>query len=208
MLRVRAFDALPGTEAQIDRAPGREEGRQRAHIGGGRAAATEARGQSRKSARVGRAGRARGLELVRDQIERLVPGYAHEARLLVPALFWVGALHWIEHAVRAVGFLYQPEGLDAGLAAAGMDRGSFKIRVDLGGNPVLDSHGQQVRPRYALVAIGRNDAFLRRLAYRHSLILSPSGGTCLVTRARQLRYRPSRQRPRRHRLAVTPYSRP
>src|ERR1035437_4439242 len=109
MLRVRAFDALPGTEAQIDRAPGREESRQRAHIGGGRAAATEARGQPRKSAGVGRAGRARGLEFVGDQIERLVPGDAHKTRILVPALLRVGALHWIEDAVRAVGLLRSEE---------------------------------------------------------------------------------------------------
>src|ERR1700690_4236839 len=135
MLRVRAFDALPGTETQIDRSPSREESRQRAHISGRRAAAAEARGEPWKSAGVRGAGRARGLHLVGDQIERFIPGYAHEARVLVAALLRVGALHRIEDAVRAVRFLHQPERLDAGLAAAGMNRGGFKIRVALRCDP-------------------------------------------------------------------------
>ncbi len=172
MFGVRAFDALAGAETQVDRSPGRQERGQRAHIGGRRAAAAEARREPRKTALVGEARRARGLHLVGDEIERLVPGDAHKTRILVPALFRVGALHRIEHAVRAVGLLHQPEGLDAGLAAAGMDRRGFEIRIDLGGDPVLDAHGQQVRPRYALVAIGRDGAFLRWLASRHSRNLS------------------------------------
>src|SRR6202162_4403418 len=180
MLRVRAFDALAGTKTQIDGTPRRQKRGERAHVSGRSAAPAEACGESRKTTGVGRAGRARGFHLVGNQIERFVPGDTNETWVLVAALLWVGPLHRIEHAVRAVRFLHQPERLDAGLAAAGMDGGSFKIRVDLGGDPVLDADGQQVRPRYALVAIGRNDAFLRRLASRHSLILSPSGGTCLV----------------------------
>ncbi len=173
---MRAFDALTGAEAQIDRAPGRKEGRQRAHIGSGRAAAAKAGGKPRITARVGQARRARAFKLVGDQVERFVPGNAHEARILVAALFRVGPLHRIKHAIGAVGLLHQPEGLDAGLAAAGMNRGGGKIRVDLGRHPVLDAHGQQVRPRYALVAIGRDDAFVLWLASRHSRILSPSEG--------------------------------
>src|SRR5664279_4374355 len=215
MLRVRAFDALPGSETQIDWSPSREESRQRAHIGGRRAAAAETCGEPRKTAGVSRPRRARGLHLVGDQIERFIPGYAHEARILVAALFRVGALHRIEDAVRAVGFLHQPERLDAGLAPAGMNRGGFKIRIDLRCNAVLDAHGQQVRPRYTLVAIGRNDAFLRRLASRHNVILSPSGGTCLVARAcwrpitlGQARYQRSLQRYCRQPLARAPRSPP
>ena len=208
MFGMGALDALTGAEAQIDRAPGREEGRQRAHIGGGRAAAAKAGGKPRKTARVGQAGRARGLELVGDQIERLVPGDAHKARVLVPPLLRVGPFHRIKHAIRAVGLLHQPKGFDAGLAAAGMNCGGGKIRVDLGRHPVLDAHGQQVRPCYALVAIGRNDAFVLWLASRHSRILSPSRGTCLVARARHVRCRCLRWRRRRHRLAHAPNSPP
>ena len=53
MFRVRAFDALPGAKAQVDGSPSRKKRRQRAHIGGGRSTAAEARGQSRKSVRIG-----------------------------------------------------------------------------------------------------------------------------------------------------------
>ena len=215
VFRMGAFNTLTRAETQIDRPPSRQKSRQRAHIGGRSATSAEARGQSRKTTLVEQNLRARGFQFLGDQIERLVPGDAHEARIFVAALLRVGPLHRVKDAVRAVGFLHQPERLDAGLAAAGMDRGGFEIRIDLGRHPVLDAHGQQVRPRYALVAIGRDDAFLRWLAFRHNVILSPSGGTCLVARAcwrpitlGQARYQRSLQRYCRQPLARAPRSPP
>ena len=187
VFRVGAFDALTGTETQIDGSPSRQESRQRAHVGGRGATAAEARGQSRETTLVEQNLRARGFQFLGDQIERLVPGDAHEARILVAALLRVGPLHRIEDAVRAIRLLHQPKRLDAGLAPAGMNRGGFEIRIDLGRNPVLDTHGQQVRPGYTLVAIGRDDAFLRWLASRHSRNLSPNRLPYLSAGAKHLR---------------------
>ena len=156
MLGVVALDALPRAEAHVDRAPGREERRKGAHVRLRRAAAAEARGHARVAGFVEQALGAHRLEPVGDQRQRLVPGDRDEARILVAALVRVGALHRRSDAVRVVGLLHQPVGLDADLAAARMDVGGAEIGLDLGRDAVDDLDGQQVGPGDALVAVRRD----------------------------------------------------
>src|SRR3972149_5876017 len=160
MLRMGGLPALAGAEAHPHGAPGGKERRQRSHIGGRRAAAAEARGDARVARLVGEAGRSRRVELGRDQIERLVPRYSHEARILRATLLRVGPLHRIEDAVRMIGLLHETIGFDAALAASRMNFGGIEIRRDLGGDTILDAHLEQVGTRHALIAIGGDRAFL------------------------------------------------
>src|SRR6516164_9988009 len=114
---VIAFDALARAEAHVDRTPGCEEGRQRSHISGRRAAAAEARREARISSRIEQARGADRVELGGDQIERFIPRHAHKAWIFATALFRVGPLHRIKNAIRMISLLYQPKRLDADLAA-------------------------------------------------------------------------------------------
>ena len=172
VLGVIALHALPRAEAHVDRPPRRQERRQRAHIGGRRAAAAEARGQARIAGFIGEAFGARLVKLVGDQRQRFFPGDAHKARIFVTPLLRVRPLHRIENAIGVVGFLHQPEGFHASLAAGGMDGRRVEIRRHLGGDAVFDAHLQQIGPSNALVAIGRDGSFVMRA--RHS-DLSRSG---------------------------------
>src|SRR3974377_857399 len=175
MFRVRALHALPRTETQIDRSPRGKKGRRSAQLGGRRATATEACGKAREAAFVKQPLGARRFHFIRNKLERLVPGDAHETRILVASLLRIRALHRIKHAVRSVGLLHETEGLDASLAGARMHRGSLEIWIYFGGHAVLDANSQQVRPRYALVAVGRDAPIAVWLAFPHSLPLILNG---------------------------------
>ena len=91
-------------------------------------------------------------------VERFIPRDTNEGGILVAALLGVGPLHRMEDAVRIVGFLHQPERLDAHLAAGRMNLRGCKVGRDLGCRAVLDSHREQVGAGDALVAIGRDVA--------------------------------------------------
>ncbi len=82
MLGVIALHALPRAETHIDQPPSRQERRQRTHIGGGRTAAAEARGEARIAGLVDEAGGSCRIELFGDQRQRLVPRYTNEFRIL------------------------------------------------------------------------------------------------------------------------------
>src|SRR6516225_6620008 len=105
MLGVIAFDALTAAKAHIDGTPCGEESGQGPHIGGGRAAAAEARCESWIPGFIEEAPRPRVFELCRDQIKRFVPGDCHESRILVAALPGIGPLHRLNDAVRIVELL-------------------------------------------------------------------------------------------------------
>src|SRR6516162_7098877 len=78
---VIAFNPLTGAEAHVDRTPGREEGGQRAHIGGWRAAAAKARRDPRIAGLVELTRGPGVVELGSDQIERLIPRDPSKARI-------------------------------------------------------------------------------------------------------------------------------
>ena len=147
MLRVIALDALAAAEAHVDRAPGREKGGKGAHVGLRRAAAAEARRDLRVARCVQEAARADGVELLGDEVEGLVPGDRHEARVLVAPLLRVGALHRREDAIRVVGLLHEAVGLDADLAGARMDAGRAEIRLDADGDAVVHLDREEIGTR-------------------------------------------------------------
>src|SRR6516165_3009247 len=78
---VIAFNPLTGPEAHVDRTPRREEGGQRAHISGRRAAAAKTRCDPRIAGLVEQTRRAGGVEFGSNQIERLIPRYPDKARI-------------------------------------------------------------------------------------------------------------------------------
>src|SRR5262245_11842819 len=160
MLGVVAFDALSASEAHIDGPPGREERRQRAHIGGWGPTAAEACGHAGIAGLVDETALARAVELVGNQIERLIPGNRDEARVLGTALPGICALHRLEDAVRIVELLHEAIGLDVYSAAGGVNLCRSKIRRDLGCDPVLDAHLHEVRTGDALIAVARYGAFV------------------------------------------------
>ena len=169
MFGVVALYALAGAEAHVDRAPCREQGGQGAHISGGRAAPAEARGEPREAGVIEHARRARGLQPVRHEIERLVPRDANESGVVLAAFVRVRAFHRIEHAVRRIGLLQEAERLHAHLAAGRVDLRRFEIRHDLGGDAVIDADLQQVGTGDTLVAVSGNGALVARLAHRHDM---------------------------------------
>ena len=165
VFRVVTLDALPRSEAHVDRAPGGEECREGAHVRLWRAGSTQAHREPRIARCVGQAGGADFVELRSHEIECLVPRNGHEARILVATLLRVAAPHRRQHAVRVVGLLHQPVRLHADLAAARMHIGRAEIRLHLGGHTVDDFDGEQIGPGNALVAVRRDaqDAFGRML---------------------------------------------
>ena len=171
MLRMVAFGAGARAVAHIDRAPGGEERRQRADILGRRVVAAEGEGEARIAGVVAQALCADRVEPVGDDVERFLPRDRHEAGILVPALARVGPLHRLRDAVRVVGFLDQPVGLDAD-PPAGRMLGDVEIRFDPQRHavPHLDLH--QVGARGALVAVDRN---LPAIAAGHGAVPPRSG---------------------------------
>ena len=158
MFGVGALDALAGAVALVDLAPGGEEGRPRALVGDwGAAAAADPRqlGKAAVVAQIAAVGDF--LEPCRDQVQGLVPAYRLPARVHVLALLGVGALHGVFDAVRIVGLLDEPVGLDADAAAGRMDVGRRVIGFNLGSAAVLvDFNGEQVGAGHALVAVDRH----------------------------------------------------
>ena len=151
-----AFDALSGPEAVVDRTPGREKRRQRAHVVGRRAAVAEARGDARQTGLVDHAFCANGFQLFRDRVKRLIPGDRRKPRILLHPLFRIGPLHRGEDAIGIVGLLHEAIGLHAGPSARGMDAVAVEIGTDLGRDPILDLHAQEVGAGHAIVAEGRD----------------------------------------------------
>src|SRR5262245_21994215 len=180
MLRVVALDALPAAEAEIGRSPSREERRERSHVLGRCAAAAEARGETREARFVGQPLGADLAQLAGDDVERLVPRYGHEPRILIAALLRVGALHRLAHPVRVVGLLDQPVGLDADPPAARVAVRDVVVGLDPGRDAVLDFDLHQVGPSDALVAIDR-DLFAILDLWGHAT--PPSANEGIETRA-------------------------
>src|SRR5690606_17412557 len=89
VLGAGALDALPRTKAVVDRAPGPEEGRQRAHVVRRRAAVTERRGDPWQALLVENAARTNVVEPRGNEVERLVPRDRNEAGILVAPLLRV-----------------------------------------------------------------------------------------------------------------------
>src|SRR5271169_5600843 len=167
MLRMRALHALAGAKAHVDRAPGTQKRRQRSHVGRRRSTTAEARCNARIAGFVGQAGRARGIELFRHHVERLIPRDRHEARILTAPLLRVGAFHRRQYTVGRIGLLHQAERLDAHLAPCRVDRRRIEVRGDLGGDIVLDTNLHKVWASDALVAVCRDSSLvMRRLASR------------------------------------------
>ena len=156
MLRMVALHPLPAAEALIDRPPGRHEGGEGPHVLGRRAAAAEAGGEPGQPLLVDDAVLADLAHLRGHDVERLVPGNPDESRVLVPPLPRVGPLHRLGDAVRVVGLLDQPVGLDADPPAAGMPVGDVVVGLDPGGDAVLDLDLEQVRAGDALVTVDRD----------------------------------------------------
>ena len=144
MLGMVALDALAAAEAEIDRTPGREEGREGPHVLGRRAAAAEADREARIAFCVAQPPGADLAHPAGDDVERLVPGNRHETRVLAPPLFRVRALHRLRDPVGVVGLLDQPVGLDADPPAAGMAVGYVVVGLDPGGDAVLDLDLEQI----------------------------------------------------------------
>src|SRR5262249_58965677 len=105
--------------------------------------------------------------------ERLVPRDRHEARVLAAPLARVGALHRTQDAVWIVRLLHQAERLDADLAAGRMHARRVEVRIDLGRDAVLDAHLQEIRPRHALVAVGRDGAVAPRCGCHGASVRHP-----------------------------------
>ena len=112
MFRVVAFDALPGTVALVNRTPGGHKGGERTHVLHWCAAAACGRGYPRHPLFVQQTLRTDTAQSLADDFERFFPTDRHKSRVLVTALEWVGALHWLADSMRVVGFLYQSIGLD------------------------------------------------------------------------------------------------
>ena len=153
VFRVVALDRAAGPQALIERPPGEQQGRKTAHVLEGRRRAPRGEGQARVAVLVQHALGPGRVHLVRHQVQGLLPADLHPARILVPALFRVGALHGPLDAVGVVEFLHQPEGFDADLAVGGMLALEIEVGFHLGGHPIHRLHGQQIRPVDALVAI-------------------------------------------------------
>ena len=120
VLRVEALRALAGAVALVQHAPRREEGGKGPHVARRRAAAAEARGEARVAFLVAHP---LGLDIVQlggHDTERLVPRDLHEARVVLLALFRVGALQRPGDAVRVVGLLHEAVGLHADAPARGV----------------------------------------------------------------------------------------
>ena len=156
MFRVIAFDALAGTEAEIDLTEGRQQRREGAHILGRRSTAAEAGRDFGIAGRIGRAVFQDVFELIADGVQRLVPGNRHEPRVMFAALLRVGAFHRALDAVRIIGLLDQPIGFHATPPAAGMLFLDIVVGGDSRRDAVLDLDIHQIGPRDALVAEDRN----------------------------------------------------
>src|SRR5690606_25358271 len=154
-LGVIALDALARAIALVDRAPGGHERREGAHVLHRRAAAAGRDREARKARLVPESARADVAQLGADDVERLVPRDRHEARILVPALLRVGALHRLLDAVGIVGLLDQAVGLDAHAPAARMLAANVVVALDAQGDAILDLDLHQVGSGHALVAVDR-----------------------------------------------------
>ena len=151
-----ALHTLSGAVAEVYIAPRREEGGKCTHEAGWRAGAAEGRRNAREARIVAQPLSLHVAKLVGNRIQRLIPRDGNEAGVLISPFLRVRALHRLAHAVRIVGFLHQPVGLDAGRAAAGMFFADIEIRLDADGDVVLDLDLDQVRAGRALETIGWN----------------------------------------------------
>ena len=156
MLGVVTLDRAAGAQALVERPPGEQQGREAAHVLERRGRAAGGEGEARVAVLVHHALGPGRVHLLRDDIQGLIPAYLHPARVLVPALFRVGALHGPFDAVGVIQLLHQPERFDTDLAVGGVFALQVEIGLDLGGNAVNGFHGQQVGAIHALVAIGGN----------------------------------------------------
>ena len=161
VLAVVALDALSRAEAHVDGTPRGEEGRQRPHVLGGGAAASEAHREPREARLVHEPLGADGAHVPGDRVEGLVPAHRHEPRILAAALARVGALHGLADAVRVVGLLDEAVGLDAHAAAARVAIARIEVGTDPRRDPVLDLDLHEVRAGDALVAVDRLPGLLR-----------------------------------------------
>ena len=156
MLGMYALDALSGTETVVDRSPGGEEGRKGAHVHGRRAAMAERGRQARDSGFIEHALGTRGLQLVGQHVQCLVPGNRHEAGILVAPLLRIGPLHRRQDPIRVVGLLHQAVGLDANPALGRMHVLRREIRFHLGRHAIDHLDGHEIGTGNAVVAIGRD----------------------------------------------------
>ena len=184
MFGVGALDALAGAVALVDLAPGGEEGRPRALVGHRDAAAAADPAQLGVAIFVAQVAAVGDLVEPRgDQVQGLVPAYRLPARVHVLALLGVGALHGLLDAVRVVGLLDEPVGLDADAPAGGMDVGRRVVGLDLGGVAVVvDLDGEQVGAGHALVAVDRN--LLLAAAALAPVVVGKTAGAAALRRAR------------------------
>src|SRR5664279_13801 len=174
MFGVDAFDALTRAETVVDRPPGREKSRERAHVVRGGTAVAEADCKARQTGLVDLTFGADAFQSRGHDTQRLVPGDRRETRILVAPLLRVGALHRRENSVRIIGLLNQAIGLDADPAVRRMHIPCIEIRFDFGGDAVLYFHFHEVGARHAIVAESRHA--LDVLGCAHRVLLSHSRG--------------------------------
>ena len=87
---------------------------------GRRSAAAKAGGNAWIAGFVGQTRIVDFLNLSGDGVQRFIPGYGNETRVLISALFWVGPLHGLFDPVGIIGLLDQAERPDADPAASRM----------------------------------------------------------------------------------------
>src|SRR3990172_3909661 len=156
MFGMIALESLAAAVTLIELAPGGHEGGPCAHILDRRAAPARGEGEPRITGFIQQTAGADSLELLRDEVEGLVPGDRHEAGVMLAPLLRIGPLHGLLHAMGIVGLLDQPVGLDADTPSGRVGRRARVIRFDARGDVILHLHPQKIGSSHALVAVHRH----------------------------------------------------
>src|SRR5574341_2200306 len=135
------------------------------------AARAEGDREPRVAARVDEARGSDAVELAREEAEGLVPRDGLPAWVFTARLLRIGPAERRLDARGIVDLLDEAVGADADLAARRMRVGHIAVWLDADSHPVANHALEQIGPRHALVAVGRDP---RSRAHRRAVLMNGS----------------------------------